>query len=124
MIARRSLRLQSVAVVLIFASGARIASRLGIFELAWVRASLVTLVLIAGLAGIVSRSRRRDADLRIGRFWPASVAIRIALALGVVYLMVAKSDGMESLIVLALALALVAVAATRMKPATRVSFVP
>jgi hypothetical protein len=55
---------------------------------------------------------------------PASVAMRIALALGVVYLMVAKSDGVESLIVLALALALGGVAATRMKPISRVSCAP
>lgn len=122
MIAGRSLRLQGVAAVLIFASGARIAARFGMFEFAWVRASLGALVLIAALAGIVSRSRRRTADSRIGRLWPASVAIRIALALGVVYLMVAKSDTVESLIVLALALALGAVAATRMKRAIRVSY--
>ena len=123
-IARRSLRLQGVAAVLIFASGVAMARRFGMFEFAWVRASLVALVVIAALAGIVSRSRRRAADLPIGRLWPASVAIRIALALGVVYLMVAKSDIVESLIVLALALALGAVAATRMKPAFRVLYAP
>ncbi len=123
MIARRSFRLQGVAAVLIFASGARMASQSGMFEFAWVRASLLVLVLIAALAGIASRSRARDTDFRVGRFWPASVAIRIALALGVVYLMVAKSDGLESLIVLGLALALGAVAATQMKPRPGVSYV-
>ena len=116
--------MQGVAAVLIFASGVAMATRFGMFEFAWVRASLVALVLIAALAGIVSRSRRRAADLPIGRLWPASVAIRIALALGVVYLMVAKSDIVESLIVLAHALALGAVAATRMKPAIRVLYAP
>ena len=97
------------------------AARLEVFHLAWVNVSLVVLLLIAALAGIASRSRRRVADLRIGQLWPASVAIRIALALGVFYLMFAKSEIVESLIVVALALALGAVAATRTKLAIRVS---
>ena len=88
------------------------AARLEVFHFAWVNVSLVMLVLIAALAGIVSRSRRRAADLRIGELRPASVEIRIGLALGVFYLMVAKSEIGESLIVMALALALGAVAAT------------
>ena len=123
-IARRSLRLQSVAALLILASGGLMAARFGVHQLAWVRVSLVALVLIAALAGIVGRSRRRAADNRIGRLWPASVAIRTALALGAVYVMVAKSEIIESLVVLAVALALGAVAATRTKPEARVSFVP
>ena len=97
------------------------AARLELFQFAWVSVSLVVLLLIAALAGIVSRSRRRAADLRIGQLWPASVAIRIGLALGVFYLMVAKSEIVESLIVMALALALGAVAATGTKLAIRVS---
>ena len=54
------------------------AARLELFHFAWVNVSLVVLWLIAALAGIVSRSRRRAVDLRIDRLWPASVAIRIA----------------------------------------------
>ena len=81
------------------------AARLGVLHFASVRTSLVVLLVIAALAGIVSRSRGRAADLRIGRLWPAAVAIRIALALGVSYLMMAKSEIVESLLVMALALA-------------------
>jgi hypothetical protein len=66
---------------------------------------------------------RRSND-RIGRLWPASVAIRTALALGAVYVMVAKSEVVESVIVLAVALALGAVAAIRAKPQARVSCMP
>ena len=97
------------------------AARLEVFHFAWVNVSLVVVLLIAALAGIVSRSGRRAADLRIGQLWPASVAIRIALALGVFYLMFAKSEIVESLIVMALALALGAVAPTPAKPAIRVT---
>ncbi len=119
--ARRSLRWQIAAAAVILASGVAMAARLEVFHLAWVNVSLVALLLIAALAGIASRSRRRAEDLRIGRLWPASVAIRIALALGVFYLMFAKSEIVESLIVMALALALGAVAATRTTLAIRVS---
>ena len=109
------------AAAVILASGVAMAARLGVLHFAWVRVSLVVLLFIAALAGTVSRSRRRATDFRIGRLWPASVAIRIALALGVFYLMVAKSEIVESLIVIALALAFGAVAATRTKLAIRVS---
>ena len=110
--ARRSLRWQIAATALILASGVAMAARLEVFHLAWVNVSLVVLLLIAALEGIASRSRRRAAELRIGQLWPASVAIRMALALGVLYLMVAKSEIVESLIAMAVALALGAVAAT------------
>ena len=120
-ICRRSVRWQIAAAAVILASGVAMAARLGVFHFAWVNVSLVVLLLIAALAGIVSRSRRRAEDLRVGRLWPASVAIRMALALGVFYLMLAKSEIVESLIVMALALALGAVAATRTKLAIRVS---
>jgi hypothetical protein len=39
----------------------------------------------------------------MGRLWPASVAIRIVLARGVLYLMVAKPGTVESLVVMTLA---------------------
>ena len=120
-ICRRSVRWQIAAAAVILASGVAMAAQLGVLHFAWVRVSLVVLLLIAAIAGIVSRSRRRATDLRIGRLWPASVAIRIALALGVSYLMVAKPEIVESLIVMALALAIGAIAATRTKPAIRVS---
>ena len=119
--ARRSLRWQLAAAGLILASGVAMAARLEVFHFAWVNVSLVMLLFIAALAGIASRSRLRAADLRIGQLWPASVAIRIGLALGVFYLMVAKSEIVESLTVMVLTLALGAVAATRMKPAIRVT---
>ena len=119
--ARRSLRWQIAAAGFILTSGGAMAARLELFHFAWVNVSVVVLLLIAALAGMVSRSRRRAADLRIGQLWPASVAIRIGLTLGVLYLMVAKSEIVESLIVIALALAFGAVAATRTKLAIRVS---
>ena len=119
--ARRSLRWQIAAAALILGSGVAMAARLEVFQLAWVNVSLVALLLIAALAGIASRSRRRAEDRRIGQLWPASVATRIVLALGVFYLMVAKSRIVESLIVMAVALALGAVAATRTTLAIRVS---
>ena len=116
---RRSLRWQLAAAAAILASGVAMAARLEVFQFAWVNVSLVALLLIAALAGIVSRSDRRASDPRIGQLSHAS--IRIALALGVSYLMVAKPAIVESLIVMALALALGAVAATRTKLAMRVS---
>ena len=119
--ARGSLRLQIAAAGLILASGVAMAARLELFHFAWVNVSLVVLLLIAALAGIASRSRRRAVDLRIGQFWPASVAIRIVLALGVFYLMMAKSETVESLIVMAVAVALGAVVATRTRLASRVA---
>jgi len=119
--ARRSLRWQVAAAAVILASGVAMAARLELFQFAWVNVSLVVLLLIAALAGIVSRSPRRAADLRIGQLWPAAVAIRIALALGVFYLMFAKSEIVESLIVMAVALAFGAVTATGTKRAIRVS---
>jgi hypothetical protein len=119
--ARRSLRWQIAAAALILASGVAMGARLDVFHLAWVNVSLVALLLIATIAGIASRARRRAADLRIGQLWPASVATRIALALGVFYLMVAKPESVESLIVMALALALGAVAGPPTKLVIRVS---
>ena len=119
--ARRSLRWQIAAAAVILASGVAMAARLELFHFAWVNVSLVVLLLIAALAGIAGRSRRRAVDLRIGQFWPASVAIRIVLALCVFYLMMAKSETVESLIVMAVAVAFGAVVATRTKLAIRVS---
>ena len=119
--ARRSIGGQIAAAGFILASGVAMAARLDAFHFAWVNVSLVGLLLIAALAGFASRARRRAVDLRIGQLWPASVAIRVALALGVFYLMFAKSGIGESLIVMALALAIGAVAATRRNLAIRVS---
>ena len=94
------------------------AARLEVFHLAWVNVSLVALLLIVALTAAVSRSDRRAGDPRIGQLSHAS--IRMVLALGVLYLMVAKSEIVGSLIVMAFALALGAVAATRTKLAVRV----
>jgi hypothetical protein len=119
--ARRSLRWQIAAAAVILASGVAMAARLEVFHLAWLNVSLVVLLLIAALARIASRSRRRA-----GRFALASSGLprsRSAwlLAPGVFYLMVAKSGIVESLIVVAVALALGAVRATRAKLAIRVA---
>ena len=116
---RRSLRWQLAAAAAILASGVAMAARLELFQFAWVNVSLVVLLLIVALTATISRSDRRVADPRIRQLSHAS--IRMILALGVLYLMVAKSEIVESLIVMALALALGAVAATRTKLAIRAS---
>ena len=69
--AKRGWRCQIAAAAVILASGAAMAARLDVFHFAWVNVSLVALVLIAALGGVVSRSRRRAAELPIGRLWPA-----------------------------------------------------
>ena len=96
------------------------AAALDLFDDAWVNVSIVAVISIAALAGVVPHSRRRAADLPIGRLWPASLAIRIALVLGVLYLMVSKPGAFGSLVAMTLALALGAVAAKRTRPAVRV----
>lgn len=109
--ARRSLRGQIAGAAVILASGAALAARLDLFQFAWINVSVVAVIVIAALAGVVIRIRSRAADLPVGRLWPASLAIRIALTLGVLYLMVAKPGAVESLIAMALTLAVGAIAA-------------
>ena len=115
----RSFRGQIAAAAAILASGVAMAARLEAFQFAWVNVSLVSVLLIAALAGILSRSQRGAADHRIGQL--SHPAIRIGLALAVSYLMVAKSELGESLIVVALAVTVAAVVATRTKTPIRVS---
>ncbi len=72
------------------------------------------------MAAALDLFRLAWVNVRSCRLWPASLAIRIALALGVVYLMVAKPGAAESLVAMTLALALGAVAAKRARPAVLV----
>jgi hypothetical protein len=119
--ARRSLRGQIAGAAVILASGAAMAAVLDLFQFAWINVSVVAVIVIAASAGVVIRIRGRAADLPVGRLWPVSLAIRIALTLGVLYLMVAKPGAVESLIAMTLALAVGAIAAQRTRPAIQAS---
>jgi hypothetical protein len=101
-VARRALRLQSVAALLIVISGGAMASRFGVMDFAWVRGSLLAVVLIAALAGIMRRRLGRSSE-ELARFWTASLLVRATVALGAVYLMTAKSELLESVVILVVA---------------------
>ena len=119
--AKRSLRGQIGGAAVILASGAAMAARLDLFQFAWINVSVVAVIVIAALARAVTRIRGRAEELAVGHLWPASLAIRIALTLGVLYLMVAKPGAVESLIAMTLALAVGAIAAQRTRPAIQAS---
>jgi hypothetical protein len=102
-IARRALRLQSVAALLIVISGGAMAMRFGVSDFAWVRGSLLAVVLIAALAGLMRRRLGRSTGEELARFWTASVLVRATVALGAVYLMTAKSELLESVVILVVA---------------------
>jgi hypothetical protein len=111
----------AIAVGLIVVSGIYLAVRVGVFGVGWVRASLGAMVLMGLLGGPVIRSRMRvllapgDAGegtpgmLRRHATDPlliASLRIRASVALAIVYLMIAKLDLDESLLLIGLALVL------------------
>ncbi len=68
--ARRSLRGQIAGAAVILASGAAMAARLDLFQFAWINVSVVAVIVIAALAGVVTRTRGRAADLPVGRSGP------------------------------------------------------
>jgi hypothetical protein len=119
-------RVTGIAGALILLSGIALAARIGAFRTAFVGVSFVGIVLIAALGGIalrpllraVNERRRPGADpvtelrqLASRPFLRASLRIRVWIALAIVYLMVAKPDLFECIVILAVAL-LVAVVGT------------
>jgi hypothetical protein len=105
-------RLAGIAVALILASGIYLAVQAGLGEFAWVRVSLLAMVLMGVVGGVALRPIRRSADasrarrLAYGPFLQASLRIRTAIALAIVYLMIAKPDLFESVAAVGLSLAI------------------
>ena len=109
-------RASGIALALILGSGIYLGARIGVLGNAWMRTSYAAIVLMAVFGGPVARPRMRallraaedvsdraisavraaasDALLR------ASVRVRVAFGLAVVYLMIGKPDLSESLLVL------------------------
>jgi uncharacterized membrane protein len=131
-------RLFALALAAIVASGVYLGARVGVLGNDWMRASYGALVLMALVGGPVSRSSMRAlklaaagatnghiASLREAASRPIlwlSLRVRIAFGLAVVFLMIAKPDAGESLLVLAMAAAVtVATSFTRrVTPSTAV----
>jgi hypothetical protein len=114
-------RITGVAVLLILVSGAPLAAQLGVFRSGWVGVSFVAMVLMGALGGATLRPlmRRINAGSRSGgdtiptwqdeashAFLRSSLRMRVSVALGIVYLMVAKPDLLESMVSIGVALAL------------------
>lgn len=114
-------RVSGFAVAAILASGIYMGARAGLLGADWMRASYGALLLMAIVAGPVSRSSMRAlrqavdsstagtvSTVRAAASSPslrASLRVRIAFGLAVVFLMIAKPHAGESVLVLALAAA-------------------
>jgi uncharacterized membrane protein len=112
-------RLSGMALAAIVVSGVYLGARIGALGNDWMRASYGALLLMAIVSGPVARSAMRalknaadvPADgpvstLRTAAFNPIlrlSLRVRIAFGLAILFLMIAKPDAGESLLVLALA---------------------
>ena len=111
-------RVTGIAVALILLSGIALAARIGVFRAAFVGVSFVGMMLMAALGGsalrpllrAVKERRQTGADpvpelrqLASRPFLRASLRIRIMIALAIVYLMVAKPDLFECVVILAIA---------------------
>jgi hypothetical protein len=111
-------RVTGIAVALILLSGIPLAAWIGALRAAFVGVSFVGMVLMAAFGGIALRpllravkERRRTGadpvpDLRQLASRPllrASLRIRFWIALAIVYLMIAKTDLLESTVILAIA---------------------
>ena len=126
-------RLTGVAVALILASGIVLAVQFGLLRSPWVGVSFAAMVLMAGMGGAALRPLIRasrsgsDTNGTLARqasntFLRVSLRARIGVALGIVYLMVAKSDLLESVSIMTLALAVGAIGgafAARSSPMTQ-----
>jgi uncharacterized membrane protein len=115
-------RYTAVAVGLIVVSGTYLATRVGVFNLGWVRVSLGSMIFMGILGGPVVRSQMRaildagDDDSQatrsaLGRHAShplvrASLRTRVAVGLAIVYLMIGKPDLGESLLLVGGALVL------------------
>ena len=91
-------RVYGIALGLTLLAGIVLAARVGVHGFAWVRLSLGGLVLI-GILGAMTR--RRTPSHPFVRF---SLLARTAVALAIVYLMIAKPETRTSLIVMSSAL--------------------
>jgi hypothetical protein len=112
-------RLFGIALAAIVASGFYLGARIGALGNEWMRASYGALLLMAIVSGPKSRSPIRTlrnasdipadgtvSPLRSAASSPVlrlSLSVRIAFGLAIVFLMIAKPDAGESLLVLALA---------------------
>jgi uncharacterized membrane protein len=112
-------RLSGIAMALILASGFYLGARIGVLGQGWMRASYAALLLMAIVGGPVARSRmrvlRRAAEDPSDRALPAlraaasdallraSLHVRVAFGLAVVYLMIGKPDASDSALVMGLA---------------------
>ena len=111
-------RVTGIAVALILLSGIPLAARIGVFRAAFVGVSFVGMVFMAALGGValrpllraVKERRRTGADpvtelrqLASRPFLRASLRIRVWIALAIVYLMVAKPDLFECIVILGIA---------------------
>ena len=94
-------RVYGVAVGLILASGVYLAARVGVHDFAWVRLSFGGLILV----GILSR-RSVQSRLRAPWLLRASLGTRTVLSLAIIYLMIAKPELGDSLLVIGVALAI------------------
>lgn len=115
-------RFAGTAVGLILVSGIYLAIRVGVLDMAWVRVSFVSMVLMGVLGGPAVRSRMRalqhaasdDRDetaLTLHRYAShpllhASLRVRTAVGLAIIYLMIGKPDLVQSLLLIAMALVL------------------
>jgi hypothetical protein len=88
-------RVSGIAMGLILLSGFFLGARYGVLGNAWLRASYAAIVAMAAVAPLA----RRSEPLR-----QISLRVRVAFGLAIVFLMVAKPDGLVSLIVLGVAL--------------------
>lgn len=89
-------RVSGIAMGLILLSGFFLGARYGVLGNAWLRATYAAIIAMAAVAPLAHRS---EPLRRI------SLRVRVAFSLAVVFLMVAKPDGVVSLIVLGVALA-------------------
>jgi hypothetical protein len=82
-------RLSGCAVVLILASGIGMAARFGVFGSAWVGVSFAAMAVMA----VLGATARREPFKRV------SLRARVGVALAIVFLMVAKPDLLQSLVI-------------------------
>jgi hypothetical protein len=121
-----TLRLYPVALAVLLLTGGYLASNVGVWQFGWVRISMPTLVIIA-VVGMIAAVRVRRLyqsllnaartgavlDGRLRAPWLAGLlGARGAAALGILYVMVSKPDGVSTLIVIVSAAALVGATAT------------
>ncbi|HJZ72542.1 MAG TPA: DUF2269 family protein [Vicinamibacterales bacterium] len=108
-------RTAGIAVALILVSGFYLGARIGVLGETWMRASYVTMILMAIVGGPVLRERMRAlrqaatdrGDRALGRLRAAasdatlqlSVRVRIVFGVAVVYLMVRKPEAAEAVLV-------------------------